>query len=260
MSYSSNSLTLTQKTVIATLMLLTGAAGVQRFVRDVSQPTYDDKIVEWCTGSGTNLAEDRECKANINTAGDFTLSGSLVTQGQPNCEIFGSDADGRWVCTQFSSGSYTVLMGDDRWINTGGDTMTGALVVEGTLTASGSFVVDQNATIQGNAAIQGTIAVTGLSTFSSIKITGTASGSVIHAESLLTSSGTLAIEGASFLQGNVTITGNVDASGDVQAASLSGSALTLSGFSSGAVLCVKASGEIGYRTMTATGTLLPGCN
>ncbi len=83
----------------------------------------------------------------------------------------------------FGTGN-VITIGDARYVNASGDTMTGALSVRATL--SGSRLV-----ISGNANITGALLVQG-----NITSRGTISGSVLHASATLSSSGGLVFEGS----------------------------------------------------------------
>lgn len=123
----------------------------------------------------------------------------------------------------FGTGSnINLTVADSMYVNTQGDTMTGALRINLT------------------------------SGFIGLNVLQTASGNVIHAEKNLTSSGGLVVKTDALVKGAITVIG-----------SMSGNTLTLSALGAapdGSSFCKKSGGAVGYREVSATGTLLPTCN
>ncbi len=126
--------------------------------------TGEDAIAYFATDGGTgNITYiDSSQSFSINT--DTDIAGVLTANGLSaddlaNCEYITANATGRLVCSTLSdlADSLTPTF-DDLYVNTAGDTMTGALVVQNTIDATGDITTtadvngdDVNATTDVNA-------------------------------------------------------------------------------------------------------------
>ena len=156
---------------------------------------------------------------------DVTVTGtitgtSLVLTGLTGCTVFQTDATGLVSCAGFAGL-------DGRYVNIGGDTMTGTLFVGNGagINASGSITTQTDLSADGNATINAdNTAADAVFTFG---------GAVPSNITLSNAKDWFAFSNDVQVTGNVGATGNITASGNVVAAgNLSGNTLTVS---SGAV-------------------------
>ncbi|MSR68068.1 hypothetical protein EXS65_04605, partial [Candidatus Peribacteria bacterium] len=139
---------------------------------------------------------------SINGAGladcDVAATSKLLWDSSTGRFSCGTDQNSGSGAPEVGTTSFTgavLRLGDARYVNTSGDTMTGALLVKANL--SGSRLI-----ISGNAAVSGALIVV-----SDTTIRGTLSGNILHAEKTLTSSGTLVVLGNSKFR--ATLSGNI---------------------------------------------------
>ena len=108
--------------------------------------------------------------SNLSTSGSLTVKGNVQFKSFTGCVLIATDAQGNLSCstTPAVSTGTIVAIGNSRYVNTSGDTMTGALTINVT---------------------NGTIGTVGLN------VKNTISGAVIRAQKTLASSGGLVWEG-----------------------------------------------------------------
>jgi len=115
--------------------------------------TYDD------AGNTLTVAVDQTgTDARYVQVGGDTMTGALSVQaamsgysltvsGLQNCDTIDTDANGNLVCGT-DGGGISQSNADNRYVNTAGDTMTGALTINGAgLSASGAITTEGNVTI-----------------------------------------------------------------------------------------------------------------
>ena len=92
------------------------------------------------------LSDDLLVQGDIESTGALSGSTMLTVSDLRNCDSIDTDATGKFICgTDNATGSgLSVAMGDTRYVNIGGDTMTGPLVINqetGTVSLSASGTI-----------------------------------------------------------------------------------------------------------------------
>jgi len=165
-------------------------------------------------------------------SGATLVVSGLNCSGNENGGALSITSNGQVVCTDddsasgFSTGNVLTIFGsDDRWVDTAGDTMTGALVLESTLSLNGVVYTfppsdgvssgwvlktDSSGTLSWAADTDTDTtysAAQGLTLASEFFSLNTAiTGATLQVATSLASSGTLSVDGVASLQGVVTIT------------------------------------------------------
>jgi hypothetical protein len=146
--------------------------------REYCFDTYGARLpttIEWQVGASnytlSNETDDWEWTSDLTNTAQHSVVGSAAITADSGANDTDSYVLRCWVPVDGGGVGTGVLVnvGDSRWVNTGGDTMTGALTINIT---------------------NGNLNTVGL------KIINTLSGASIHAERALTTSGTLVFEGA----------------------------------------------------------------
>lgn len=125
--------------ILGIVLLLNGNSFKVR--KDIHTPALNTGIItQWDAQSGSTIFP----KGNIDVFGNHTVSGSYTTQNTKNCSALATSATGSIIC---GSPSLSLSSGDARYVNTSGDTMTGALTINLT---SGTRAIDVKQTISGS--------------------------------------------------------------------------------------------------------------
>ncbi|MFA7718064.1 MAG: hypothetical protein WC875_05095, partial [Candidatus Absconditabacterales bacterium] len=134
------------------------------------------------------FSDDVHVTGTVETTGGLTVGGAITlngvsytfpdSAGSPG-HVLTTDGNGTltWQIDDTAGSGLGQTEADERYVNIGGDTMTGALVID-------------------NAGAE-----------PSLVVKGTASGTAIHAEDSLTASGTLSVEGVASFQSTLEVNG-----------------------------------------------------
>lgn len=156
------------------MLLLTGVAGTFKLVRDISKPTYNQHIVDFCVGSGSTLSLNAGCVGYVTVSGNLAISGSLLAL---NKYKFPQGASGSFLHAEQSLTSSGILV-----IN-GATRLKGAVILAGT--TSGSYIHTQNLlsssgglVVLGSTTLESAVTIKGATTMSNSVALGVGSGSL----------------------------------------------------------------------------------
>lgn len=158
-------ITLSGTGVILKVVKTTGTAAIQR-----------ELVLEAKSSSGAGV--------NADGLGNFTASGFIASERITNCNTIDSTSTGMLICGTDGGGGGGVnsggvlQLGDARYVNTSGDTMTGTLNVRATISGSIVATKELRMTATGAAATRG-IAIIPSSTTKEIFTTKVTNNSLI---------------------------------------------------------------------------------
>ncbi len=137
------------------------------FIRKDAVNVMTGSIAVRSTISGSII----HASSSLTTSGSLTAKGAVKLKNYTTCALINTDSNGNLGCATgvYASTGSVIAISDSRYVNTAGDTMTGALTIN--VTGGGRNTIGLN-------------------------VINTISGAVLHAEKTLSSSGTLVFEGA----------------------------------------------------------------
>ncbi len=172
--------------------------------------------------------------SKIHTSGSLVVGGALTFKSLTNCDTIDTDANGVLSCGSDTGagggGDLYMEFADTRYVNVGGDTMTGALIIDGStdtiqLTAQASSDQSANTVVfeasdgtdwftvdsDGDARFTKTVAIGGIASqvYNIISDSGTAShtgGGEIEGDNDLYLEGAFEMDGLAFIDNRMTIT------------------------------------------------------
>ncbi len=209
---SSGSLSVQGNTLLKGTATVNGAATVRGTLSGAALVVMGQGTSSYILGN-LGLGTANTAKTKLEVLGSMSGS-SLTITSLKSCDTIDTDLNGALVCGSdataaspvFGSGNVFTLT-NSRYVNTGGDTMTGALSILKTAgTGTGNtLIVDTKGLIYD--ATNKRVGIGTAAPDTALEIIGTASGSQIIALDQLRSSGSLSVQGATTLKNDLILGG-----------------------------------------------------